>query len=116
MIDCRARSMLSPEPGYWLIRLRRGAPDVPACIQWEQTLHEPGRPSNRMERSPVLTGRINGEIVPWERIWFTRGRPINQAEYDYRVALTEWAMANAPDEPAADATKPIDFLTASLPF
>ena len=110
------RAMQRPETGYWLIRLRRGAPEVPACIRYERTTYEPGLPDNRMDRSPILTARINGDIVPWERVWLTRGRAIDRAEYDYRVAVTEWAIENAPDDPAADATRPIDLLTASLPF
>lgn len=111
-----SRTMLDPKPGYWLIRLRKGAAEVPASIQFEQTVAEPGAPGNLMERSPILTARINGEIVPWERVWHTRGRPIDKAEHDYRVAMTDWAVANEPAHPAADATRAIDTLTVPLPF
>ena len=110
------RQMLRPEPGYWLIRLVKGGPECPACIQYEQTKFEPGNPSNCMDRSSILTARINGEIVRWERVWHTRGRTIDKAEHDFRVADGDWAAANAPDEPMADPTRRIDHLQVPLPF
>lgn len=100
--------MSKPECGYWLIRLIRNGPLVPACIQRVQTMHEPGEPENTMERSPFLAAFINGEPVHIDRVWMVRGQPIAEAEYKYRCALTDWAQQHAPDMPEATPTKRID--------
>lgn len=105
-----------PEVGFWLVRLVRGGPEVGACILRLQTVHEPGRPDNRMERSPFLAAFINGVPVDMEAVWLRRGRPITEAEHRYRVALTDWTIQNAPYEPAARPTEAIDHMKAPLPF
>ncbi len=102
------RQIDKPMPGYWMIRLAKGAPEVPACIEYEQTTHEPGNPENVMERSAVLTARIRGEVVPIDRVWLRRGRTITKAEHDFQVADARWAERHAPAEPKANPDKPID--------
>jgi hypothetical protein len=84
---------------------------VPACIQWEQTLADPetGEP---MQRSSVLTARIDGHIVHWDRVWHTRGDPITKQQHDYIVALRKWQKRYAPKE-WIDPYKPLDLV--SLP-
>ena len=57
------RRMDRPEPGFWLVRLAKGAPQVPACIRVVQTLAEPGDPLNLMDRSPFIAAFIAGEPV-----------------------------------------------------
>lgn len=110
------RHIDTPQPGFWMVRLVKGGPEVPAAIQWELTRHEPGNPTNRMERSPILTARIQGEIVPVEMVWLRRGRPITEAEFRFQIADTEWAKTYAPAEPKANPKAPIDLLQAPLPF
>lgn len=111
-----SRNLNRPEIGFWMIKLVRNGPEVPASIQWERTEYEPGNSENRMERSAILTARIAGEIVPWERVWHTKGRRITAQEYAYRVADHKWAREHAPEEPTANPDKPINLLTAKLPF
>jgi len=91
-----------------MIRLVKGGPEVPACIQYEQTTHEPGNPENVMERSAILTARIRGDVVPTDRVWLRRGRPITKAEYDFQIADAQWAAKYAPAEPKASPDKPVD--------
>lgn len=105
-----------PKPGFWLLRLVKGGPDVAACILRLQTRHEPGEPQNQMERSPFLAAFINGEPVDLAAVWERRGRAITEAEHCYRVALTDWAIQNAPHEPAARPTEAINHMTAPVPF
>lgn len=102
------RQIDRPQPGYWMIRLVKGAPEVPACIQYEQTTHEPGNPENLMERSAILTARINGDVVRMDRVWLRRGRSITKAEHDFQVADARWAAKHSPGEPKANPDRPVD--------
>lgn len=113
-----ARQMLNPQEGYWLIRLVKGGPRVPACIRYMETIVEPGEPGNRMDgtRPRYLAAFVNGEPVALDRVWLSRGDAISEAEHDFRVADAAWAAEHAPDEPAANPTTPIDHLLIPLPF
>lgn len=110
------RIMDRPVPGYWLIRLARGAPLVPACIRLIHTTSEPGNPDNAMERSPFLAAFVSDEPVDMDRVWLTRGEPIPKIEYLYKCADAAWAKEHAQDEPAANPRKPVDLLQSPLPF
>ena len=116
--DCAhsPRRMDAPQPGFWLMRLTKGGPRVPASIQIVHTVFEPGRAGNRMERSPFLAAFIAGEPVAIEDVWLRRGETVTKAEHDFRVADLCWARANAPDEPQASPRKRIDLMQAKLPF
>jgi hypothetical protein len=105
-----------PECGWWRVRLTKGGPFAAASIQYEQTLHEPGEPSNLMERSAIMTARINGEVVLLADVWERRKEPITKASHDYMVADTAWAKKFSPDEPQANPRKKVDWLQAPLPF
>ena len=110
------RDINKPEPGYWMMKLGKGTVESPCSIQWEHTTYEPGNPENVMERSPILTARINGEIVDLELVWTRRGREITKVEYDFHIADIEWLKQNQPDHPKANPTEKVDFLKAPLPF
>ena len=111
-----ARQIERPEVGWWMIRLGRGKPEVPACIQYERTTFEPGEPDNLMDRSAILTARVSGEIVPWERVWHSNGRRISHSEYLYQLADAAHAREHRPDDPKANPHKAIDLLTVPIPF
>lgn len=106
------------EPGFWKMRLVRGGPEIPACIRWIHTTHEPGEPNNAMERSPFLAAFIAGEPVELLRVWDWRSDPITEADHNFRVAEAEWARAGAHtyarSEPLANPRKPVDWLTCNL--
>ena len=110
------RAVKPPGTGYWLMRAVKKGPEVPAAIQWERTEHEPGAPDNRMERSPILTARIAGDVVAWDRVWNWTKREIDRAEYEYRMADMDYAKRYAPHEPAANPRKKLDLMQAPLPF
>jgi hypothetical protein len=105
-----------PQPGYWLMQLVKGGPRVAACIRIVHTTHEPGNPSNLMERSSFIAAFINGEPADLARVWLWHGEPITKAEHDFRVAEARWAKKHKPDEPVANPRRPIDLLQAPLPF
>lgn len=104
-----SRAIARPIPGYWRVRLAGGAPWTAQSIQWETTEVEPGELENLMERSPILTARINGEIVPVDAVWLRRGEPITQTEHDFLVALVNWSVTNEPFAPHANPGKRVDF-------
>jgi hypothetical protein len=95
-----------------MVRMAKGAAEVPARIAWERTEHEPGDPSNLMDRSPILTARINGELVAVDEVWLRRGRAIDQAEYDFQLADVAWARQHAPSDPKANHRDPVDLTSA----
>jgi hypothetical protein len=105
--------MIAPQPGFWLIKLVKNGPPVPACIRWVQTTHEPGNADNPMERSRFLAAEINGQPVDIDRVWLVRGREIDGGEYRYRCAVTDWAMDNAPESIEASPTKSFNLATAA---
>ncbi len=105
-----------PEPGAWMIKLVRHGPEVAARIFVAHTLHEPGDPSNVMDRSPFLAAEIAGEPVDLYRVWETKGRAITGAEYRFQLADAAWARAHSPATPKANPRAPIDHMSAPVPF
>jgi hypothetical protein len=88
------RYLDQPAPGFWLMRLVKGGPLVPACIQWIHTTHEPGEPENAMERSPFLAAFLAGKPVDLDRVstWAKEGT-LDEPEYRFRLKeMVEWAM------------------------
>lgn len=117
------RNIAAPEPGYWMIRLVKGGPAVPAMIECRP--HEPGNPFNVLDRSPrsLWHAEIDGEPADVERVWNARPVPgpddkpqITRAEYDYQVALGRHAKEYLPNHPRANPRSKIDLMTVPLPF
>lgn len=88
-----------PECGHWLVRLRRGAPKVPAAILRLEVADEPDNP--REDHSSYLAAFIAGDPVSLDEVWHRRGEPISEAEYSWRVADLQWAKRYAPSEAIA---------------
>lgn len=110
------RLVEQPGTGWWLMRAVKGGPEVPASIQWERTECEPGNSGNLMDRSPILTARIAGKLVSWDRVWNWVKRPISRADHDYRLADMAWAAQHRPDLPIANPHKRLDWMRAEIPF
>lgn len=104
------RDITKPQPGYWMLRLTRGGPEVPAAIIRVDLSHEPGNPENQLDRWPLerLVAYIGGREVPIERVWERRGRAITKDEYSFQLADAAWARQHAPDEPKANPEQRID--------
>jgi hypothetical protein len=126
------RVLGEPEPGYFKLRQARKGPWVPAIIwrpcplilpePWRSAivgatllLEETPGPEDwcvPTERARPLRARIGDkEASPFE-VW-ERGREIELAEYSWRLALREWAVAYAPAQPEANPRKSADL--AKLP-
>lgn len=114
------RDISKPHPGYWMLRLAKGAVEVPAAIILHPpVIYEPGNPLNKLDRGvrqPYFCAYINGEPFAIDRVWLRRGREITEAEYRFQVKDVEWARTHAPRDPKAMPDKPIDLFTTKPPF
>jgi hypothetical protein len=118
------RSLLRPRPGFYVMRLRRGAPLTPALIYQrcpmvvpEPTLVDGPHPDEwcrPLDRSPCYRAQIDGKPAAVERLWLARSlRPISPAEYRFRLGtLRHWAQRH-PVWPEAHPRRRIDL--ARLP-
>jgi hypothetical protein len=111
-------------PGYYTIRLTRGAIEVPARIflscactvlgGQEQLLHDW---TLRCDRSPVVIGMICGEPCEAEKVWLSGSlKDISKADYELLLKQTQWDKKYAPDSPLANPRQKMDFLKTKLPF
>ena len=119
-----ARILIRPAPGFYVTRLVRGAPLVPALIYrlCPLVVPQPSAPDGPhpedwcrpLDRSPQYCAQIDGKPVEVDRVWTARSsRPISPAEYQFRMgALRLWARAS-PRMPEARPHLPIDL--AALP-
>lgn len=110
------RVVTEPKPGYWAVRQHRQGPLVPACIRFEQTHFEPSEPANIMDRSPILTAYLGGEIVSVHRVWQMRGDPISREIYDFMLRDAAWVKENDPSDPKAHPEAPVDWSTVRITF
>lgn len=103
-----------PVAGCYRVRLRKGGPPVGLRI-WHGFALDPATGAEMTERSPQWQCAINdGERVDVFQWWPGCARdPISQAEHD-RIAAESRTM----DEESAffDPRRPVDRLTARLPF
>jgi hypothetical protein len=120
------RILVRPEPGFYVMRLRSGAPLVPAMIYQicpmvipEPTTVTGPHPDDwcrPLDRSPRFEARVDGKRVDVERVWTARSlRPVSRDEFDFRAGpLRRWARSNPP-APEAQPYRPVD-LTALPPL
>jgi hypothetical protein len=91
------------KPGFFLVRLGKGRPLVPARIWW--CAHEPGNPENELE-VPFLEGEAAGKPYQPALIW-SSGLPTTEAEYRFRMALHAHCVEHEPDAPEANPTRKV---------
>ena len=96
-----------PDVGYFMVRLRSGAVEVPASVLYETLATEPGT-DNPLDRSPQLVARILGEPVAMHEVIERKARRITKAEYDYQIADHAHAKAHRPGDPKAEPRKKIN--------
>ena len=112
-------------PGYFLIKLVRGGPPVPAQILFDGLLYrvevngklapDAWRPD---ELDPLWgDAAIAGEAFshPLLRVVLF-GKKVTELEYRYRCELRAWAEKNAPDHSAAKPGEPVDLTKQSSVF
>src|SRR5580700_9413068 len=101
----RPRLLSRPCPGFYVMRLERGAPLVPALIYQlcpmvvpQPSAADGAHPDDwcrPLDRSPQYRAQIDGKPAAVDHVWTARSlRPISSAEYQFRVgALRRWARA-----------------------
>lgn len=114
-----ARILIRPEPGFYVMRLRSGAPLVPAIIYrlcpmvipQPMTVAgpHPDEWCRPLDRSPRYEARIDDRRVEVDRVWTARSlRQVNSAEFEFRSGpLRRWARQN-PSAPEARPERPVD--------
>lgn len=114
--------------GYWLIRLRKGAPLVPARTYL--TNAEPGNPENILDRFPLpyLAGEIMGEVAdPLDIFAAPERRPLRPLiikgvhlsiaeHYGFLVADAQHAAQYRKDDPLAQPLKKVDLTKSPTLF
>jgi hypothetical protein len=102
------RVISDPQPGFFVTRLVRGGPMVPAVI-WRpcpleidpyEGIIQP------LDRYPHLRARILDRDVHPETVW-AAGRAVPMAEWRFLTAMVAWARIWAPDHPLANPKTPI---------
>jgi hypothetical protein len=118
------RVLVRPRPGFFVMRLRRDTPLVPALIYRlcpmvipQPTTVDGPNPDEwcrPLDRSPRHGALIDGKRVAVDRVWTTRSlRPVSPEEYAFRMGpLRRWARAN-PQMPEARPERSVDL--AALP-
>lgn len=103
-----ARIVSDPQPGFFVTRLTKCGPMVPAVI-WRpcplEIDHYEGI-IQPLDRWPHLQARILDHDVHPETVWST-GRSVPRAEWEYLTATVNWAQVWAPDHPLANPKTPI---------
>ena len=118
----QTRFLVRPRPGFYVMRLRRGAPWVPALIYQLCPMVLP-RPTALagldpddwcwpLGCSPRYAALIDGKPTSVDRVWMARSlRPVNPEEYAFRIGpLRRWALAH-PGMPEARPEEPVDLAT-----
>lgn len=113
------RIMLRPQPGFYVMRLKRGAPLIAALIYQlcpfvvpQPTAADGPHPDDwcrPRDRSGYYGAQIDGKRADLDRVWFARSlRPVRRDEYEFRIGpLRQWARAN-PDMPEARPERTVD--------
>jgi hypothetical protein len=122
-LDGRARTLsprvlIRPQPGLYVLRLRSGAPLVPAVIYQlcPMVIPQPMTVSGPhpddwcrpLDRSPRYEARINDKRVDLDRVWTARSlRAVSLDEFQFRLGpLRRWARQT--DAPEARPEMPVD--------
>src|SRR5690606_16246310 len=102
-----------PQCGWFKAHLVGAGPWVPARIWLEQEIDPL---TGELIDDERLLCEVNGgrrdPYREWERLC---GNPVPKAEYDYLIRLRLWAAWHAPDDPAANPRRPIDWLRVRPP-
>ncbi len=109
----KPRAILDPVPGFYRVRMVRGGPFVGARI-YRPCPVDPSH-GDHLDRWPALCAEIDGESCSVDRVWLF-GEPITAGEFEYLRARSRFASNHRPDLPEAEPRKPVDLLTAPLPF
>lgn len=96
----------TPQCGWYKRKLVKGGVFVPARIwMFQEVCPETGE----LLSDELLQAELNGSFADPDDIWsWICGNPITEAEYRYLEARISHALRHEPEDPFADARKPID--------
>ena len=108
------RILIRPVPGFYVMRLRSGAPLITALIYrlCPMVIPEPTTVAGPhpeewcrpLDRSPRYEARLDGKRVEIDRVWTARSlRRVSRDEFEFRMGpLRRWARQN----PSAPERRP----------
>jgi hypothetical protein len=113
------RILIRPEPGFYVMRLRSGAPLVAAVIYrlcpmvipqpTNVTGPDPSEWCRPLDRSPRYEARIDGKRVAIDRVWTARSlRRVSRAEFEFRSGPLRHRARHNPRAPEATPQRPVD--------
>jgi len=101
-----------PQCGYFKARVRRYAVLVPSRIFMRSVVDELGELVQDEELVCEIGDTPFDVIEAWIKLCI---RPITLGEYQYLMAVREWARASAPDQPQAKDGAAVDWMTVKIP-
>lgn len=103
-----------PQCGWYRRKLVKGGVFVPARIWMVQPIDEE---TGELAGDELLQAEVNGAYADPEECWsWICANPITEAEFRYLTARVEHAIRHEPEDPFADARKPIDMNKTPLHF
>lgn len=103
-----------PQPGYYKRKLVKGGVFVPARIWMVQPVD---LETGELVGDEILQAEVNGSFAEPEDCWsWLCSNPITEAEFNYLTARIDFAQRHEPEDPFADARKPIDLNKTPLHF
>jgi hypothetical protein len=101
-----------PQCGWFKRRMVKGGPFVAAKIYLRQDVDDAGD----LIDEEILLCEVAGNFKDPQQEWLSLAkRPISESDYEFMMADRRWCADNAPDQPAAQPFKPIDWLTVAPP-
>lgn len=89
------RVIQRPQPGWWMVKLVRRGPFVPARIWLD---------------GDALRAEVIDEPVDPLEIWHRRGVAITESEFRFRVEEILWFREHRPNHPACHPRQAVDLL------
>lgn len=107
-----APQLSKPLAGFYKVRMARGGVFVPIHF-WHGPSPDPDFPDNQQDRSPrwhcIRRGEeIESAAVIFELWTYAAGRPIDEQEYDYMLAVCRHVDTLDANSPHATPRKKID--------
>ena len=105
-----------PQCGWYRRTLVKGGVMVPVRI-WIDTPQGAIDEAGELVDQPVMRCEVNDRAAdPFEQWSWVADDPITEIEFDYLTKRNRWAGWYAPEDPAANPRKPVDWLTAPTLF
>lgn len=101
-----------PQAGWFKTRMVKQGPWVPARIWLTSFTDE----HSELTEDEQFWCEVNGSPrdADWQWPWLCFN-PISEAEYNYMMAVQEWAHQHAPSEPEANPRQKVDWMTIRPP-